>query len=191
MTSMIEIVFQTKTMCWKKSACLFSSKRLMNILCGLHRLSDFLFFFFFLLLLFSVPPFSQEGCQQTADYAAEEKTLQESNHPGLQNFGCGSYKHGWGITFNHQPFNFSWETYHFPLSSSLRPASLWQWLTWLLVSLSCLGCQREGPRVLHIMSDDSCSSHILLCEIMGRLELASYALCRKQRVQPCYAEIMD
>lgn len=45
---------------------------------------------------FSVPPFSQERCQQTADHAAEEETLQESNHPGLQNFGCGSHQHGWG-----------------------------------------------------------------------------------------------
>lgn len=55
---------------------------------SLHCLFDFIFF------LFSVPPFSKEGCQQTADYAAEEKTLQESNHPGLQNFGCGSYQYG-------------------------------------------------------------------------------------------------
>ena len=57
---------------------------------SLHCLFDFNFF------LFSVPPFSEEGCQQTADYAAEEKTLQESNHSGLQNFGCGSYQYGWG-----------------------------------------------------------------------------------------------
>lgn len=48
----------------------------------------------FTFLLFSVPPFSEEGCQQTADYAAEEETLQESNHPGLQNFGCGSHQYG-------------------------------------------------------------------------------------------------
>lgn len=42
----------------------------------------------------SVPSFSEEGCQQTADYATEEETLQESNHPGLQNFGCGGYQYG-------------------------------------------------------------------------------------------------
>lgn len=59
------------------------------------------------------------------------------------------------------------------------------------VCVPCLGCQREGPPVLHIISDESCSSHILLCEIMGHLELASYALFCKQCIQPCYVEIMD
>lgn len=44
--------------------------------------------------LFSVPTLSEEGCQQTADHAAEEETLQESNHSGLQNFGGGSHQYG-------------------------------------------------------------------------------------------------
>ena len=58
------------------------------------------------------------------------------------------------------------------------------------VCIPCLGCQSEGTPVLHIISDESCSSHILLCEIMGHLELASYALFGKQHIQPCDAEIM-
>lgn len=43
-----------------------------------------------------VPTFSEERCQQTADYAAEEETLQEPNHPWLQDFGCRSHQYGWG-----------------------------------------------------------------------------------------------
>lgn len=58
------------------------------------------------------------------------------------------------------------------------------------VCVPCLGCQSEGTPVLHIISDESCSSHVLLCEIMGHLELASYALFGKQHIQPCDAEIM-
>lgn len=88
--------------------------RLMNKQCGLHCLSDFIF------CLFIVPPFSEEGRQQTADHAAEEETLQESNHPGLQDFGCGSYQYGRGtarclghcfqsfhVMFHCERFNFS------------------------------------------------------------------------------------
>lgn len=41
-----------------------------------------------------VPAFSEEGRQQTADHAAEAETLQESNHPRLQDVGCGSHQHG-------------------------------------------------------------------------------------------------
>lgn len=58
------------------------------------------------------------------------------------------------------------------------------------VCVPCLGCQSEGTPVLHIISDESCSLHVLLCEIMGHLELASYALFGKQHIQPCNAEIM-
>lgn len=43
-----------------------------------------------------VPPFPQEGRQQTSDHAAEKETLQKPNHSRLQNFGSGSYQHGRG-----------------------------------------------------------------------------------------------
>ncbi len=48
-----------------------------------------------------------------------------------------------------------------------------------------LVAREKGPPVLHIISDDSCSSHVLLCEIMGHLEVATYALFETQRVQLC------
>lgn len=49
---------------------------------------------FYLLVYIPVSTFSKEGCQQTADYVAEEEALQESNHPWLQDFGCGSHQYG-------------------------------------------------------------------------------------------------
>lgn len=154
----------------------------MNKQCGLYCLSDFIF------CLFIVPPFSEEGRQQTADHAAEEETLQESNHSGLQDFGCGSYQYGrgsarclrWGFAFNHLVSCFIVSCL---ISLEKRVILHWQWLTRLLVSAHHVSLARERERQReresHIILDDSCSSHILLCEIMGHLELASYALSLK------------
>lgn len=51
----------------------------------------------FQLFIFSaVPAFSEEGRQQAADHATEEKTLQEPNHPRLQNPGRWGHQHGGG-----------------------------------------------------------------------------------------------
>lgn len=44
----------------------------------------------------TVSTFSEEGRQQAADHAAAEETLQEPNHPGLQNLGGGGHQHGRG-----------------------------------------------------------------------------------------------
>lgn len=68
-----------------------------------YMLQDPLLTWLFTFSFLTVSSFSEAGCQQTPDNAAEEETLQEPNHPGLQNFGRGSYQYGRGncCAFNH------------------------------------------------------------------------------------------
>lgn len=42
---------------------------------------------------FPVPTFPEEGGQPAARDAAEEEEVQEQDHPGLQDPGCGDHQH--------------------------------------------------------------------------------------------------
>lgn len=99
----------------------------------------------------TVPALSEEGRQQAADYAAEEETLQEPNHPGLQDLGGGGHQHGRG-TAPRPPLN------NFPFESVAPPP------TPALASLHCV-TGGEGSLVSHVVPHDAWSSRIPLCEI--------------------------
>lgn len=60
--------------------------------------------------------------------------------------------------FHCQPLNFSWETCNFALTVIGMAIS---------VCVPSLACQRAREREPHVILNDSCSSHTLLCEIMG------------------------
>lgn len=46
----------------------------------------------------AVPALPEEGRQQASDHAAATETIQEPDHPGLQDAGPGTHQHGRGIT---------------------------------------------------------------------------------------------
>lgn len=124
-----------------------------------------------LALYFStVPAFSEEGRQQAADHAAEEETLQEPNHPGLQDLGGGGHQHGRG-TAHPPPSSFAFS------SSSVAPP-----LTPALASLRCVTGEKA---LLCLASFHMTHGHraYRCVRLWGHLELLSGAHCRSRDIQ--------